>query len=197
MVHPGPFISMPDLTFEVVMNDSDVLAELTSDEPQDVEYEIQPDAVLGGRHPIDCKDFYLQWISRTARLDSRTRRDRPRGSTLTATPSETLPDFNAAATTGYENIESVECSKTARPSPPPTRRCTPTGRVLFGGIMPAHVVETKSGVADITTIDPTTSSDDSVAAGDVWNNAFNGFDPEVDLSGVVVRRSTSGTRVRT
>ncbi len=54
---------------------------------------------------------------------------------------------------------------------------------LFGGLIPAHVVEAKSGVADITTIDPAATSADSVAAGTVWSSGFSGFDPEMALSG--------------
>ena len=96
---------------------------------------------------------------------------------------EELPDFNAAGTTGYEDISSVECSDDGKTFTTTYANPYADWKGLFGGLIPAHVVENTSGVADITTIDPAATSADSEAAGEVWSTGFSGFDPAMALSG--------------
>jgi peptide/nickel transport system substrate-binding protein len=184
LVQPGPFISEPDLTFKL-WDEMMVSAEVTSTDPQVVEYVVKPEAVWSDGEAIDCDDFYLAWIANNGKL-SHPNPDYTGPGQLDADGNEipeTLPDFNTAGTTGYENISKLECSDDGKTIT--TTYDTPYAdwQGLFGGLIPAHVVEKDSGVADITTIDPTTSSADSVAAGADWSTGFSGFDPAKDLSG--------------
>ncbi len=184
LVQPGPFVSAPDLTFKL-WDEMMVSAEVTSTDPQVVEYVVKPEAVWSDGEAIDCDDFYLAWIANNGKL-SHPNPDYTGPGQLDADGNEvpeTLPDFNTAGTTGYENISKLECSDDGKTIT--TTYDTPYAdwQGLFGGLIPAHVVEKDSGVADITTIDPTTSSADSVAAGADWSTGFSGFDPAKDLSG--------------
>jgi len=57
---------------------------------------------------------------------------------------------------------------------------------LFAGstaILPAHVVEAKTGVADITKITETSPEADLKKVGDFWNTGWEGFDPATAVSG--------------
>lgn len=184
MVQPGPFISMPDLTFQL-WEDMMVSAEVTSEDPQVVEYVIQPTAVWSDGEPIDCDDFYLAWIASNGKLQTpNPDYTGPDAVDADGNPiSEFIPDFNTAGTTGYEDIESLECSEDGLTVTTTYATKYADWKGLFGGLIPAHVVEAKSGVADITTIDPAATSADSVAAGEVWSTGFSGFDPEMALSG--------------
>ena len=184
MVQPGPFISMPDLTFQL-WSDMMVSAEVTSTDPQVVEYVIQPAAVWSDGEPIDCDDFYLAWIGNSGKLNHANPDYTGEGQVDAEgnpVPAE-LPDFNTAGTTGYEDIGSVECSDDGKTVTVTFEKLYADWKGMFGGLIPAHVVEAKSGVADLTTIDPAASSADSVAAGEVWSTGFSGFDPEMALSG--------------
>ena len=69
MVQPGPFISMPDLTFKL-WDDMMVSADVTSTDPQVVEYVIQPAAVWSDGEAIDCDDFFLAWIANSGMLQT-------------------------------------------------------------------------------------------------------------------------------
>jgi peptide/nickel transport system substrate-binding protein len=184
LVQPGPFISEPDLTFKL-WDDMMVSAEVTSTDPQVVEYVVKPEAVWSDGEAIDCDDFYLAWIANNGKL-SHPNPDYTGPGQLDADGNEvpeTLPDFNTAGTTGYENISKLECSDDGKTIT--TTFDTPYAdwQGLFGGLIPAHVVESASGVADLTTIDATTSSADSVAAGAEWSTGFSGFDAAKALSG--------------
>ena len=184
MVQPGPFISMPDLTFQL-WTEMMVSAEVTSTDPQIVEYVIQPAAVWSDGEPIDCDDFYLAWISGNGKLNHANPDYTGEGQVDAdgnPVPAE-LPDFNTASTTGYEDISSVECSDDGKTFTTTYANPYADWKGLFGGLIPAHVVENTSGVADITTIDPAATSADSEAAGEVWSTGFSGFDPAMALSG--------------
>ena len=184
MVQPGPFILNPDFSFEL-WSDMMVSAEVTSEDPQVVEYVVQPNAVWEDGEAIDCDDFYLQWIAQNGKLNH-ANPDYTGPGQLDADGAEVpeeLPDFNAAGTTGYEDISSVECSDDGKTITTTYETVYADWQGLFGGLIPAHVVESISGVADVTAIDGAASSDDSVAAGDAWSNGFKGFDAERSLSG--------------
>jgi peptide/nickel transport system substrate-binding protein len=54
---------------------------------------------------------------------------------------------------------------------------------MFGGLLPAHVVEQGAGVDDLTAVNATEASAESKALGDFWNTGFIEFDPAVAVSG--------------
>ncbi len=78
-----------------------VSADVTSEDPQVVTYVINPDAVWSDGAPIDCSDFYLQWIASNGTL----KRQNDNGSVATdATSGAELLLFDPAGTTGFEQI---------------------------------------------------------------------------------------------
>ncbi len=180
MVQPGPYISMPDLTLQVWTDMMDSV-ELTSTDPQVVTYKIKPAAVWEDGAPIDCSDFYLAWISQNGTL-TKPNPDYTGPSVLDtngeAVP-ETLPVYNAAGTTGYEDISKVECSDDNKTVTTTYSKPYVDYQGLFGGLIPAHAVAAKAGVADVMTQDPA----EQAKLGDVWSNGFLGFDPTLALSG--------------
>ncbi len=149
--------------------------ELTSEDPQVVVWKVKPDAAWDDGDPIDCDDFYLQWISSNGVLKA-------------ADGAASL--FDAAGTTGYEDIESIECSADGKEIT--TNFSTPFAdwKSLFGasyGLMPAHIVEAQTGVADLqAAYDGQVTADlEKVAA--FWNEGFIGtggtLKPDVMISG--------------
>jgi peptide/nickel transport system substrate-binding protein len=180
MVQPGPFIQQPDLTLKV-FNDIATSVELTSQDPQVVTYKLNPAAVWSDGAPLDCKDFYLAWVANNGKAEKKNPDyTKPSQVDKDGNPiTEMLPVFNTASTTGYENISKLECS--ADNKTVTTTYDTPyvDYQGLFGGMLPAHVIEKNTGVADITKA----TADELVKVGDFWNTKFVGFDPAIDVSG--------------
>lgn len=175
-VQPSTFII--DSNNEYVLA-SDLLesVELTSEDPQVVEYVINPEAVWSDDDPIDCDDFYLEWLSGNGRAGDQVDDE---GNEVLDDNGEPIPVFDAASTTGFEDIESVECSNNGFTVTTTYSQPFPDYPSLFSNIMPAHIVEAQAGVADVTTA---TDPADLQALGEFWNNGFRGFDPEIAVSG--------------
>jgi peptide/nickel transport system substrate-binding protein len=137
LVYPQAFDTTPD--FEVVMNE-DLLtsAEQTSDDPQVIEYEINPDATWSDGEPITGKDFIYNWKLQNGKVDADVGESDPEA----AEPDDaTIPDV--ASTTGYENIESVEGEDKSVTVTFETPYADWKG--LFTNIMPAHILEDVTG----------------------------------------------------
>ena len=150
---------------------------LKSTSPQVVEYVVQPSASWEDGSPIDCKDFYLNWLAQNGKAIS---------SEIDPDTNKPKPIFDAASTTGYENISKVECSPDGKTIT--TTYDSPfadyTG--LFSGstsLLPAHVLEAKTGIADITKLTEKSPEADLKKAGDFWNTGWDGFDPSTSISG--------------
>jgi peptide/nickel transport system substrate-binding protein len=147
-----PFII--DGNGELLLN-SDVLtsAELTSKDPQVVTYKIKPTVRWSDGHPWDCHDFYLAWLA----------------------GSGTTPYFTPAITRGLDRV-TAECQdehtfvETYR-FPYADWRRNYTGHI----ILPAHILEQETGIADITALKPTSVPDGLKKAGDFWNSGWTGF----------------------
>ncbi|MGH3825544.1 MAG: ABC transporter substrate-binding protein [Pseudonocardiaceae bacterium] len=139
---------------ELLLN-SDLLvsAELTSKDPQVVTYKIKPTVRWSDGQPWDCGDFYLAWLAR----------------------SGTTPYFTPATTRGLDRV-TTECRdkstfvETYR-SPYADWRRNYTQRT----ILPAHILEQETGIADITTLRSTSLPDELKKAGDFWNSGWAGF----------------------
>ena len=128
--------------------DTDVLvsAEILSTDPQVIEYVIQPAAVWSDGDPIDCDDFYLSWIA----LNGALKQLDESGNPIIDPDTETeLLLFEAAGTTGTEDIESIECSEDGKTVTTTYSQVFADWQSLFTGMMPAHIVEQESGVADL------------------------------------------------
>ena len=137
LVYPQAFDTTPE--FEVVMN-KDLLtsAEQTSDDPQTIKYEINPDATWSDGTPISGKDFIYNWKLQNGKVDADVGESDPEA----ATPDDaTIPDV--ASTTGYENIESVEGEDKSVTVTFETPYADWKG--LFGNIMPEHILKDVKG----------------------------------------------------
>jgi peptide/nickel transport system substrate-binding protein len=147
-----PFIVVGNGKF---LLNSDVLvsAELTSKDPQVVTYKIKPNVRWSDGQPWDCRDFYLAWLA---------------GSGAT-------PYFTPASTRGLDRV-TAECRdkdtfvETYRSPYADWRR-----NYLHHAILPAHVLERETGIADITALSPTSAPADLKKAGDFWNSRWVGF----------------------
>ncbi|WP_200903192.1 ABC transporter substrate-binding protein [Gordonia sp. w5E2] len=100
---------------------------------QTLTYQFTPDAAFSDGTPLDCDDLVLAWTAMSGRY----------------------PEFGAATTAGYRDIEAVDCEAGAKAATVTFKR----GRdyrdwlSLFGAgtLMPAQVVGRVAGVADALT----------------------------------------------
>jgi peptide/nickel transport system substrate-binding protein len=179
-IQPGPFLSMPDLTYEL-FTDMMESAEVVSEDPQVVEYVIKDVAVWDDGEPIDCDDFYLSWMAQSGQSGNRKAAD---GSDELDADGNPVPVFNAAGTFGYEDIESVECSDDGYTVTTTYSKQFADWKALFNGsIIPAHIVEGDAGIEDVTA---ELTPEELIAVADSWNSGFtaDNFDPTRMLSGL-------------
>ncbi|MGH3896770.1 MAG: ABC transporter substrate-binding protein [Pseudonocardiaceae bacterium] len=147
-----PFIVDGDGNF---LLNSDVLvsAELTSKDPQVVTYTIKPNVKWSDGQPWNCRDFYLAWLAGSGKS----------------------PYFTPASTRGYERA-TAECRdentfvETYQSPYADWRR-----NYIDNAILPAHILERETGIADITALSPQSALADLKKAGDFWNSKWTGF----------------------
>ena len=136
-------------------------ADVTSKDPQVVTYKIKPNLKWSDGAPFDCKDFYLAWLSQSG----------------LAKGADGKNPFNAASTTGYDKIKTATCKDDLTLE---TDFSEPylDYKGLFSGvqILPAHILEKQTGIADITKLAPTGDPAQLSKAGDFWTNKWKGFD---------------------
>lgn len=118
-VYPSVFKVLPD--FSVVLNE-DMMesAELTSEDPQVVEYVIKEEAVWSDDTPISADDFIYRW-------------ENSNGSN---------PDIDIASTTGYELVESVEGSEDGKTVTVTFSEAFADWQGMFDYLLPAHIMPT-------------------------------------------------------
>ena len=180
MVLPGPFGINADSTITMwtdLMQSVDVISE----NPLTIRYTVKPEGVWSDGEPIDCDDFYLAWLSSNGRAGNRKKAD---GTDEVDADGYPIPVFNTAGTTGYELVTSVACDPTGRIITAELEKPYADWKGLFGGLMPAHVVEKESGVADLTA---TLTAGQILELADFWNTGFVGFNSELALSGAWYR----------
>jgi peptide/nickel transport system substrate-binding protein len=141
-----------------VLLNADVMesVEVTSADPQIVEWKIKPGVKWSDGEAWDCDDFYLAWLSHSGQVDS----------------------FTAASTTGYDLVPQAECTDDLTLVTEFTEPYLDyKGMFNPPAIMPAHIVEQESGVSDITTLKPGGDAAQLKAAGEFWSKQLGGFDP--------------------
>jgi peptide/nickel transport system substrate-binding protein len=134
---------------------SDVLlsAELTSKDPQVVTYKIKPNVKWSDGQPWNCRDFYLAWLAGSGKS----------------------PYFTPATTRGHERA-TAECRDEntfveTYQSPYADWR----QNYIHNAILPAHILERETRIADITALTPQSAPVDLKKAGDFWNSMWTGF----------------------
>ncbi|NED49105.1 ABC transporter family substrate-binding protein [Amycolatopsis sp. SID8362] len=138
--------------------------DVTQKDPQQVTYKIKPNVKWSDGQAYDCKDLYLAWLSQSG---------------LAKGPDGKNP-FNSASTTGYSLIKTATCKDNLTFV---TDYSEPyldyKGLFNAPAIMPAHVLEAKTGIADITKLAPTGDPAQIKAAGDFWSNEWKGFKADI------------------
>jgi len=146
-----------------ILLNKDILdsVDVTSKDPQVVTYKIKPNVKWSDNAPFDCKDFYLAWLSQSG----------------LAKGADGKNPFDAASTTGYDKIKTATCKDNLTLE---TDFSEPylDYKGLFSGvqILPAHILEQQTGIADITKLAPTGDPAQVAKAGDFWTNKWKGFD---------------------
>lgn len=120
-------------------------ANVVSDDPQVIEYVINPNAVWSDGDPIDCDDFYLTWAFNNGTVKQLDEDGNPIVDPETETE---LSLFEVTGSSGYEDIESVECSEDGKTITTTYSTIYADWRALFSYMMPAHIIEAQSGVED-------------------------------------------------
>ena len=184
---PGPIFFNPDATNKVYEPIASAV-NVTSQDPFTVEYVLNPDAVWSDGEAIDCDDFVLAWRSSNGKDGNR--KDEA-GAELKDEEGNPVPVWNTASTTGYELVDSVTCSEDQKTVTSVYSKIFADWKTMFGGLLPAHVVERESGVADLTA---ELSDADLYKVADFWNTGFVGFKPEIAVSGgpYVITEFTTG-----
>ena len=138
--------------------------DVTQKDPQQVTYKIKPNIKWSDGAAYDCKDMYLAWLSQSGQAKG------PDGKT----------PFNSASTTGYSLINKAEC-KDALTFVTDYSEPYLDYKGLFNApaIMPAHILEAKTGIADITKLAPTGDPAELKKAGDFWSNEWKGFKADI------------------
>jgi peptide/nickel transport system substrate-binding protein len=137
--------------------------DLVSSAPQTVRWRIKPGITWSDGQPWNCKDFYLAYLASSGKI----------------------PGFTSASNNGYQAIGSARCADDLTFE---ATFATPYAdyRGLFGqgqfDLLPAHVLEARTGVPDIRQISPATPPDVLARIAQFWNTGWNGFDKSVDLA---------------
>ncbi|CCH28175.1 ABC transporter family substrate-binding protein [Saccharothrix espanaensis] len=178
-VQPSPYITdLVDGKF-VIKIDGDLMESIkvTSNDPQVIEWKVNKAAVWSDGKPIDCDDFHLKWLSATSKATTKGE-DGSEASIFDTSP------------TGYENIEKLECSNEDKTITTSFFKDKPFAdyRALFSqvgsdSLLPAHVLEEKSGVPDVTKVLPAQNDETVKKVAEFYTKGWLGFDASVALSG--------------
>jgi peptide/nickel transport system substrate-binding protein len=168
---PSPYFMDADFSMKI---DKDYMDSVTvkSTNPQVVEYKWRPEAVWSDGAPIGCKDMYLLWLA----------------------GKSTVKDNGAqifdSAPNGYDKIAKLDCSPdgktvTATFATPYAdyRGMWSTAAEAGSQMLPAHVLEQRTGIPDITKVPVDRDTPEVRKAGDFFTHGWNDVNPAVDLSG--------------
>ncbi|MEV0292518.1 ABC transporter substrate-binding protein [Nocardia sp. NPDC050710] len=142
-------------------------------ESQTIQYRLNPDGVYSDGVPTSCDDLVLAWAARSGRFT----RPGDRGQ---------VSLFDAASTSGYADIERVECqpgSKDATVVFRPGRRFLPW-RTLFtaGELMPAHVAARAANVPNVVNALQTADPGAIQRLAEFWNTGWKLGQGDLDMS---------------
>jgi peptide/nickel transport system substrate-binding protein len=171
LLQPSPYYVDENLVLKV---DKDYMDSITvkSTSPLVVEWKWRPEAVWSDGQPIGCKDMYLLWLA---------------GVTQVKDGDAQIFD---SPPTGYDKVSGITCSPDGRTVTTTFSEPFADYRGLFSvagqagsELVPAHILEQRTGIADITKIDPKTDTPELRAAGKFYTTGWNNFDAAVALSG--------------
>ncbi|KAA2261577.1 ABC transporter family substrate-binding protein [Solihabitans fulvus] len=163
---------------QIIKLDGDLMDSVTvkSKDPMVVEWKVRKEAVWSDGQPIDGKDFYLRWLAATSKVKVGT-------STSTGDPGS---GFDSSPS-GYDQISKVELADGNKTITTTFSKPYADYRSLFSrfganGFLPAHILEAKTGIPDITKV--TDADQPSVdKAAKFWTEGWKGFTKDVAVSG--------------
>ena len=178
-VQPSPYITELVDGKVVIKIDGDLMESIkvTSTDPQTIEWKVQKAAVWSDGEAIDCDDFHLKWLAASSKA------------TTKSDSGEEASIFDSSDT-GYKDIEKLECSDDGKTITTTFFKDKPFAdyRALFSqpgsdSLLPAHILEQKTGVEDITKVSPTQNDETVKKVAEFYTTGWLGFDPAVALSG--------------
>jgi peptide/nickel transport system substrate-binding protein len=145
-VQPNPF-NFAGPTGGLEMDDELMdSVEIVSEDPQVIEYVVNADAVWSDGEPIDCDDFQLQYYANNGAYLQLDDAGEP---VIDAETEGEVFLFDLVGTSGYESMDTVECSEDGKTITVTYAEPFADWQSVFGGQVPAHVIERESGVDDL------------------------------------------------
>lgn len=174
-VLPTPFFTNDVKNQAKVQLDKDLMESVSvlSNTPQVIQFKINQKAVWSDGAPVDCSDFYLQWLS--GELDT--------GPVATAFG-------NVIA--GLDHINKIDCADNNKTVTVHFAKPWADWQLLFQLLLPAHVAAKAAGITtdQLIKLDDNNAGDkdtllkiaDFYTGGANNDHGFGGIDPTVDLS---------------
>ncbi|MDT7567976.1 MAG: glutathione transport system substrate-binding protein [Pseudonocardiales bacterium] len=168
---PSPYFVDSDFSLKV---DKDYMESVTvkSTSPQVVEWKWRPDAVWSDGAPVGCKDMYLLYLAAVS----------------PAKASGGSQAFDSSPT-GYSQISKFECSPDGKTvtvtfgTPLADYRGLWSQAWLSGGqLLPAHILEQRTGIPDITKLPLDRDTPEVQKAAQFFTKGWGDFDATNDLS---------------
>lgn len=171
LLQPSPYFVDETLDLRVDKDYMDSIT-VTSTAPLVIEWRWRQDAVWSDGQPIGCKDMYLLWLA------------------ATTTVTDGAAQIFDSSPNGYDQISRLDCTPDGKTVTATFARPYADYRGLFSTpgqagsqLMPAHILEQRTGIADITMIDPTVDTPELRRAARFFTAGWAGFDATVALSG--------------
>jgi peptide/nickel transport system substrate-binding protein len=167
---PSPFFVDADFSIKL---DRDYMDSVTvkSTNPQVVEWKWRPEAVWSDGAPVGCKDMYLLYLAaRSPAKDG------------AAQVFDSSPN-------GYDQISHLDCSPDGKTVTATFSTPYADYRGLWslpgqsgGQLLPAHILEQRTGIPDITKVPVDKDTPEARKAGEFFTKGWNDFNPAVGLS---------------
>ncbi len=167
---PSPYFVDADFTLKL---DRDYMESVTvtSQNPQVVEWKWRPEAVWSDGAPVDCDDMYLLYLA--ARSPAR----------------DGAAQVFDSGPTGYDQISRLDCTPDGRTVTATFSTPYADYRGLWsiasqsgGQLLPAHILEQRAGIPDITKVPVDRDTPEVRRAGQFFTKGWTDFDPAVALS---------------
>jgi ABC-type transport system substrate-binding protein len=168
-----PWVAKFDDHANAVVDKDLVTVTKKSERPLAVQYAFNPAAVWSDGQPVGCDDVYLAWVANNG---------------LVKSTDTGISMFQAASTTGWDQIADVACSADGKSATLTYSRPFSDWSGLVGALLPAHVVAAHAGLSSPAAIRSAYEARDTTTLQKLaafWNTGFtmaNGLDPTVHLS---------------
>jgi peptide/nickel transport system substrate-binding protein len=169
LIQPSAFLPTDTNGKIAVQRDGDLLnsvSESTVNGHETVVYKINPKAVWSDGAQVDCSDFYLQWLAGAPGL-----------------PANVATAFDNYVN-GTQYISSIVCADNGKTVTTTYSQQFADYQSLFSNMVPAHILEQNTGVADITKLQPGNAADAAnlLKVATFYANGWNGVNPAKDPS---------------